>query len=152
MSRVRLGVLMPVYNRPTLALEGLASVAAQTRPADRVVVVDDASTDDSADRVAAFLEGRAGWTLIRLETNGGVSTARNRGLAELTDCDAVAFLDSDDLWPPEHLARMEQALVAAPDAVAAVAEARAARAGGVTSARCRPSSRSCRRARRSSSR
>ncbi|MCE9592119.1 MAG: glycosyltransferase family 2 protein [Planctomycetes bacterium] len=116
-----IAAIIPAYNRPRSVIEALESVAAQTRPPARLIIVDDGSNDDTVQRVRAWID-RASLTrppvLIR-QPNGGASTARNRGAAEATDCTLLAFLDSDDLWPADYLQRMGDALAAAPDAVAA---------------------------------
>ena len=122
MTSSRVAAVVPVYNRPTTVLEALASVAAQTRKPDRLIIVDDGSTDETATSVQRWLEQnpRAA-TLCSLihQANAGPASARNHGAAEARDCDALAFLDSDDLWPADYLARMTQALGACPEAVAA---------------------------------
>src|SRR5213075_524706 len=56
------------------------------------------------------------------QTNQGAAIARNRGAAEASGCELLAFLDSDDLWPPDFLQRMNDAFAAHPDAVAACAD------------------------------
>ena len=95
-------VVVPVHDRARLLELALASVAAQTLPPAEVIVVDDGSTDDSAEVAEAF-----GCTVIR-QPAGGVSAARNRGLAAAT-ARRVAFLDSDDEWEPGHLAALTAA-------------------------------------------
>jgi glycosyltransferase involved in cell wall biosynthesis len=102
---MKVSAVIPTFDRAGPLRRALASVFAQTRPADEVIVVDDGSCDDTATRVAAdFPEV----TLIRQE-HGGVSRARNRGVAAASGT-WVAFLDSDDEWVPEKLARQCQAL------------------------------------------
>jgi glycosyltransferase involved in cell wall biosynthesis len=113
--------IVPVYNRPKAAIEALESIAAQTYRANRVIVVDDGSKDDTADVVQRWIDAhRPGLnaTLIR-QPNGGASAARNRGAAEAGNVDLLAFLDSDDLWPADYLARMTAAFAADASAVAA---------------------------------
>lgn len=106
-------VVIPAYNRANQLRRCLASVWAQhpLRP-EEVIVVDDHSSDDTA-AVAASLGAR----VIRHTENRGPAEARNSALAA-TDCEWVAFLDSDDEWLPHHLAylwsiRGEHALVGA---------------------------------------
>lgn len=106
MSRpVTIAAVMPAYNRQELVGRAIESILAQSRPADRIIVVDDGSTDGTAERVERF--GSA-VTCVR-QSNGGGASARNRGVAA-ADTDWVAFLDSDDLWEPDHLARLEAAI------------------------------------------
>lgn len=82
----------------------------QTHPVREIIVVDDGSTDDTARRMAEFGD-RVRY--LRQE-NGGVSTARNRGVAEATG-DCIAFLDADDVWHSEKLGRQIDALRSHPE-------------------------------------
>lgn len=106
---MRVSVVIPTYNSGPLVTEAVESVLAQTRPADEVIVVDDGSTDDTAARLAAY------GPRVRYITkeNGGVSSARNRGVAEANG-DAVAFLDADDVWHPRKLELHSAVLAAHP--------------------------------------
>jgi glycosyltransferase involved in cell wall biosynthesis len=121
----RVGVVIPVRNRPRVVLEALASVAAQDAPPHRVVVVDDGSTDGTAGAVAGWLARGAppGWDLLR-RRDAGAAAARNTGAAACPECDLLAFLDSDDLWPADFLGRARRALAGRPDASAATADRR----------------------------
>lgn len=104
-----IGVVISVYNRPRLVIEALESVAAQSSTPSRVVIVDDGSTDDTVEVVERWLretEGTAGWSLVA-SSHRGASAAKNTGLAEIDECEWVVFLDSDDLWPTDFLARAE---------------------------------------------
>ncbi len=97
----RVSVVLPMYNRAAYVAEAIASVYAQTSPVADVVVVDDGSTDESVavvERVA-----RPGLSIVR-QSNRGIGAARNRGIAAATG-DWIAFIDSDDLWEPDKLAR-----------------------------------------------
>lgn len=117
---LRVGVVVPVYNRPAMVLKALDSIAMQTWPAHQVVIVDDGSTDDTAAQVSAWIEAapaRQHFSLRRA-ANGGAGVARNHGLQALRNCELVAFLDSDDWWPPDFLERLAPQLEACPDAVA----------------------------------
>ncbi|MGE0449024.1 MAG: glycosyltransferase family 2 protein, partial [Vicinamibacterales bacterium] len=84
----------------------LAHLQRQTRPADRVIVVDNASTDGSADPIAA---GRRGVEVIRLATNAGFAAANNLGIRHASDCDAVALLNPDAFPEPQWLASLCEA-------------------------------------------
>jgi len=92
-------VVIALYNKGPYIEAALASVLAQSHAEWEVVVVDDGSTDDGAQRVRACQDGR-----VRLvsQANGGVSRARNRGIAEARG-ELVCFLDADDWYAPEYL-------------------------------------------------
>jgi glycosyltransferase involved in cell wall biosynthesis len=93
-------VVIPSRNRAMLLRRTLRTVLAQ-KPVDlEVVVVDDGSTDDTA-AVAAAADSRV--VVCRNSRAAGVSTARNRGIAEARG-EWIAFCDDDDLWSPNKLA------------------------------------------------
>lgn len=94
-----ISVVIPLYNKKDSVAHSLECVLNQTYQEFEVVVVDDGSTDGSAEVVEGFVDERI--RLIRQE-NGGVSAARNRGIEEARS-EYVAFLDADDEWKPEHL-------------------------------------------------
>lgn len=92
-------IIIPLYNKEETVAQTLTCVFQQTYQDFEVVVVDDGSTDQSAAIVDRFTDSR-----IRLikQKNGGVSAARNRGIAEARG-EYVAFLDADDEWKPDYL-------------------------------------------------
>lgn len=102
-------VVVPCFNAEAYIGEALESVLAQTRGAQQIVVIDDGSTDASAAEVGRF------GSRVRCvrQQNQGISAARNHGVA-LTTGDLVAFLDADDLWPADSLARRLEPLAADP--------------------------------------
>jgi glycosyltransferase involved in cell wall biosynthesis len=91
---------MPVYNRASVVRRAIDSVLAQHFDDFELIVVDDGSSDGSADLVAAVADPRL--RLVRLPTNGGGNAARNRGIHEARGS-IVAFLDSDDYYLPHKL-------------------------------------------------
>ncbi|WP_027997535.1 glycosyltransferase family 2 protein [Sinorhizobium arboris] len=101
----KLTVVIPYYQKEAGILRrALASVFAQTFSDFHVLVVDDESPYPIADELAGLAqEERERITVIR-QLNGGPGGARNTGLDNVpADSDFVAFLDSDDVWTPDHL-------------------------------------------------
>jgi glycosyltransferase involved in cell wall biosynthesis len=114
---VKIGVVTPVYNVAAYIGDTIASLLAQSHADWAMFVVDDGSTDATAEVLEGIADRR-----IRLlsQANAGVAAARNRGIAELDGrADAVLFLDGDDVLAPDALARLVGALEAEPSAVAA---------------------------------
>lgn len=107
----KVSVIIPTYNRSELLKEAVASVLRQSFDNIEVIVVDDGSTDDTSSVVKAIKDSRVRYFY---KSNGGVSIARNFGLSK-ADSEYIAFLDSDDLWPENHLQIMIEKLQAKPD-------------------------------------
>ncbi|MGE3497578.1 MAG: glycosyltransferase [Candidatus Binatia bacterium] len=93
-------VIIPTHNRRALVCEAVDSVVAQRAVEAEIIVVDDGSTDGTHDTLARF---GARIRCVR-QPHRGVSAARNAG-ARLAVGAWLAFLDSDDLWAPDKLAR-----------------------------------------------
>ena len=104
-------VIIPTYNRAGWVTEAVASVLAQTCRDFELLVVDDGSTDGTMEALAPF---RGKLCYLRTWRNRGVAAARNLGAAAARGR-WLAFLDSDDLWRPEKLARQLAYLEAHPD-------------------------------------
>lgn len=102
-----ISVVIPVYNRRELVGRAIRSVLAQTYRDFELLVVDDASDDGTAELVRAEFGGVV-QLLVRAE-NGGVSAARNCAI-EAAGGEWLAFLDSDDEWLPDKLAKQVTAL------------------------------------------
>lgn len=109
MTLQRISVVIPCYNGVGFLGEALRSIWEQTRKVDEIIVVDDGSTDGSAE-----LARDAGVTCLSLEPNAGPGAARNRGISASTG-DLVAFLDADDYWMPTHVAEVAGLLERYPD-------------------------------------
>jgi teichuronic acid biosynthesis glycosyltransferase TuaG len=95
-------VITPTYNAAAFIADTIRSVQAQTFPDWEMILVDDASTDETAEIVAAFAGTDSRLKLIRLERNSGTGVARDTATNAATGR-YIAFLDADDLWKPEKL-------------------------------------------------
>lgn len=95
-------VIIPLYNKAPYVRKAIESVIEQTYKEWELVVVDDGSTDGSGNIVCEFTDSRI--SLVK-QDNAGVSTARNRGVAEST-APYICFLDADDWWEPTFLKEM----------------------------------------------
>ncbi len=89
---MRISTIIPAYNRAELIGETLRTVLSQSRPPDEIIVVDDGSSDGTADVVAGVGKD----VLLIRQANTGASAARNAGFARSTG-EIVHFMDSDDL-------------------------------------------------------
>ena len=93
-------VIIPTYNSSQYIKEAIDSVLAQTYKNFEIIVIDDGSTDNTKEVLAPYL------SVIKYiyKNNGGPASARNRGIKEANG-EFVAFLDADDVWKPDRLAR-----------------------------------------------
>ena len=96
----RVSVVIPVYNGERYLAEAVTSALEQTCPPHEVIVVDDGSTDASG----AIAGGFVARIRVVSQAHRGTAAARNRAVALATG-DALAFLDADDRWPLDRLAR-----------------------------------------------
>ena len=113
-----ISVVIPLYNKAQSIRKTLDSVLAQTYKDFEIIVVDDGSTDGSADVAETTLFASRlsplAFRLIR-KPNGGVSSARNAGILAAKG-EFIAFLDGDDLWHPEYLETLHRLILDYPDA------------------------------------
>lgn len=98
---ILVSAIIPTYNRRELVQRAIDSVLAQDVGVDEVIVVDDGSTDGTAEALRARYGERI--TCLR-QANAGVSAARNAGMAAARG-EFLALLDSDDLWMPDKTRR-----------------------------------------------
>ena len=113
----RVSVIIPTYNRARLVVQAIQSVLDQTFRDFELLVVDDASTDDTGQVMRGFEDARLR-CLCHTENRGG-SAARNTGI-EASRAEYVAFLDSDDEWLPRNLELQMAKMEAAPQSVGVV--------------------------------
>ena len=109
-----ISVVIPCYNAAAFLREAIDSALGQTRPADEIIVVDDASTDGSVevaqsygDRIALLRSPNAKGTGHGATANRGIMASRG---------DYIAFLHADDIWKPQHLEKVAGLLDQWPEA------------------------------------
>ncbi|HZR83430.1 MAG TPA: glycosyltransferase family A protein [Candidatus Binatia bacterium] len=108
--RATVSALIPVWNGAAFLSEAIASALAQEPAVDEVVVIDDGSTDESG----AIARSHGPRIRCVRQEHSGLAAARNAALRSSRG-DVVAFLDADDVWPPERLSRLLRALERNPD-------------------------------------
>ena len=110
MKEPTVSCIIPAYNAERFLAEAIRSALDQTRPLHEIVVVNDASTDGTADVARAFGDQVH---LVEIE-HAGIMGATDAGLAASTG-ELVACLDADDLWVPEKTALQVKLLQSRPD-------------------------------------
>ena len=95
MERNLITVIIPTYNRAHLIKDAAYSVLNQSYKNIELIIIDDCSTDDTAEVVKSINDPRLNYH--RLEKNSGACIARNKGI-ELARGDYISFNDSDDKW------------------------------------------------------
>lgn len=110
-SSFLVSVIISTYNRSEYLLRSVKSVLAQTYENFELLIIDDASTDETTDVINSFLDPRIRY--IRHERNKGGPAARNTGI-ENSKGELIAFLDDDDEWMPEKLQKQVDLLSHAP--------------------------------------
>ena len=103
-------VIITAYNSAALITDTLQSVYGQTYDNIEVIVADDGSTDNTK----ALIEEKFPRTKYYWKPNGGQPSARNLGISYASG-ELIAFVDSDDLWAPEKIARQVDEFLKAPD-------------------------------------
>lgn len=119
MTTPLLSVVIPTWNRARLVCEAIDSALSQKAGQVEVIVVDDGSTDDTADVLARSFGSLI--HVLRMSDRRGPGAARNAGV-RLASGELIAFLDSDDLWLPGKLEAELSALARFPEAEALVSD------------------------------
>jgi glycosyltransferase involved in cell wall biosynthesis len=124
-------VVVTCYNHQAYVEQSLESVAEQTRPAVQVIVIDDRSSDQSANLIERWLEvNQPDWTFLRHSSNLGVCASLNEALA-LARGKYFCQVSADDWIEPDRFERQSAALDTAPeDAALVVGDIREVNAGG----------------------
>ena len=110
----KVAVVIPSYNPAAYIVSALESVVTQTLAPERIVVVDDGSTDNSLELLRAFAAAHPQLLLIP-QANAGAHNALNRAIAEAGAVDFIAILNSDDLYEPTRLEKCAAYLAAHPE-------------------------------------
>jgi glycosyltransferase involved in cell wall biosynthesis len=105
-----LSIIVPAYNAAPFVDACLGAILAQLRPDHELIVIDDGSTDATPAILARWQAGHGddNFRVLR-QANGGISAARNAGLAAAAG-EYIAFIDSDDVLRPGSLALLDQAI------------------------------------------
>lgn len=111
-----ISIVMPAYNAEATIASSIKSVLSQTYPFWILYVVDDGSSDKTAEIVRSFSEIDHRIRYLHLSTNLGVAAARNYAI-DLVNTDFIAFLDSDDIWCENKLKRQLDFLLEGYDVV-----------------------------------
>ena len=111
-EKASISVVIPLYNKEASIERTIQTVLTQGFVYFELIVVNDGSTDNGLEIVKSIKDKRI--KIINKE-NGGVSSARNRGILEAT-ADYIAFLDADDYWEPDYLEEMYKLIMDFPDA------------------------------------
>ncbi len=101
-NKILVSVIMPAYNSAAYISESINSLKKQTYPNWELLVIDDASQDETSQIVEGLEVNDERIKLHVLPTNQGAGFARNIGIKAATG-DFISFLDSDDLWKPDKL-------------------------------------------------
>lgn len=108
-----ISIVLPTYNRAAYILETIQTVLGQSFRDWELLVIDDSSTDNTADLINRIHDERI--TLIRINQRVGITASREKGVQE-SKADLIAFIDSDDLWDRFKLEKQIAALQEYPDA------------------------------------
>lgn len=110
MEKFALSVIIPNFNNGKYIRECIESICRQTYPAEEIIVVDDCSTDDSLETLRHMQQEDARIIVQQLQTNAGVSHARNVGI-RMAKGEYVTFLDADDRCADSHKLENEMRLI-----------------------------------------
>ncbi len=99
---MKVAVLIPLYNHERYITAAVDSLREQTRPPERVIIIDDGSTDGSL-AIAQTMARGTPWIEVLSQSNAGAPETINRAVALAGDCDYLAILNSDDCYHPGRI-------------------------------------------------
>src|SRR4030088_365033 len=108
--------VIPLYNKEPYIARAIASVLAQTRPVDEIIIVDDASTDGSLERIKAFQDSRIRVIRRTDPMQRGLPATRNLGIRSATSR-WIALLDADDRWHEDFIEESNKLMAQASDRI-----------------------------------
>ena len=101
-SQPLVSVIMPCYNMASYISDSIKSVVAQTYPNWELLIVDDASTDETVNIIASYAQSEPRIRFAVKKQNSGIADTRNQCI-QMAQGQFLAFLDADDIWHPEKL-------------------------------------------------
>ena len=104
--KIKISAIIPTFNRVNYLQRSISSILNQTYPVDEIIVVDNSSTDNTIN----FIKKNFDNIKILVETQKGVSYARNLGIAKAKN-DWIAFLDSDDEWMKDKIKKQVEFII-----------------------------------------
>ncbi len=110
-----ISIIIPTYNAQDTIIECIDSVISQTYPRKEIIVVDDGSTDNTAELITEKYETVSCLKYIRIDHNGFEGAVRNRGV-EISGGEYISFLDADDYWDADVLSHLMNTLKNNPEA------------------------------------
>ena len=110
-SQPLVSVIMPCYNMAPYVSDSIKSVIAQTYPHWELLIVDDASTDETVNIIESFVQTDSRIKLAIKKQNSGISDTRNQCI-QMAKGLFLAFLDADDIWHPEKLEKQLSFMIA----------------------------------------
>lgn len=114
MTRPTISVVCPTYNSAAYVADTIQSVLQQTMPPLELIVSDDGSTDQTVEIIERLSENAPFEVSVLKNSHRGPGAARNAGIFAAKG-DWIAFLDSDDRWHPEKIARLTRAIIEHPE-------------------------------------
>jgi glycosyltransferase involved in cell wall biosynthesis len=112
--RPSVAIVVPNYNHAKFLSNSLTSIASQTTPPQEVLIIDDASTDDSVRIIDEFLASHPTWKSIRHDERLGVNVTQNEGIRRV-HTDWILFLGADDKLHASYLTKAVEQLSRCPD-------------------------------------
>src|SRR5262249_16002130 len=119
MTNETIAAVVPVYNKEPYVSRAIGSILAQTRPVDEIIVVDDASTDGSIERIETFRDPRLQLLRRKNPNERGLPATRNLGIRSARSR-WIALLDAGDNWHPDFIAEIGKLITVASEHIGCI--------------------------------